>query len=303
MIETNQLPLTQHRLAGVARKLRRGGAVLLLGLVLILGGDATSGLAAADSTSAPHTLGMVADTILLQGIFVEIPPDVDWTGMERTILAPGAAWTLGAPQTQGDGPWLYRLESGELRVDADGPIAITRAGTTRPRAILSGTTAVLRAGDQGFTASGVTSRWHNDGPDPATVLEAGLSHVGTLAPSAGVTRDILIAATPIAALDAPVALTVHRAVLAPGQLLVPSQGPGLVAMYVATGTLQVLDDDGSLARPQTFGIPAGNGRAFRGAGYTAVPASWMVRNQSAASIALLLLTITDANPLETLPRG
>jgi mannose-6-phosphate isomerase-like protein (cupin superfamily) len=248
------------------------------------------------------------DTILLQGTFDEVPSDASWAGLERATLQPGAIRPLGKHENEGEGPMLYRVESGELTITADGPVTVTRAGEKTSTTIPPGTDVVLRADDQGFTPSGVTSRWHNEGRTPVVVLDAAVTTYGAGPGSGGQDpNDVdlveLIEQWPINAPATPVTMAVHQQTLAPRDRIVPSHYRGLAGFYVEGGPIHVIDDDRSGSQPQTFDVPAGNGRVFGGSGYTSVPTSWTLENAGGDPVSLFFLTITDANPLEGTPSG
>jgi hypothetical protein len=194
--------------------------------------------ATADAVLPP---GVIADTVLLHGTFEAIPPGAAWEGIERTTLAPGAEWPLGKSQNDGEGPWLYRVESGELTITADGPITITRAGAAQSTTIAPGTDVVILAGDQGFTPSGVTSRWRNDGQIPAVVMDAGITTVGSEMRPGGVVHLELVERITDKAPKAPVQVEVRRLILSAKAALSIDSLPGSELAYVESGQVVVVD--------------------------------------------------------------
>ena len=269
--------------------------------------DASSTVPVVGTPMGERPASGMTDMILLQGTFTEIPRDASWAGLERATLQPGATRALGKHENEGEGPMIYRVESGKLVINADGPITITRAGETTSTTIPPRTDVVLGVDDEGFTPSGVTSLWRNEGSIPAVVLDAAITTFGAgpnsggLVDSHGLNLIEFVEQWPITAPATPVTVTAHRLTLAPGDRIVPSQYRGLAGFYVVGGPLRVIDDPGSGSRPQTFDVPDGNGRVFGGSGYKSVPTTWTLENAGGDPISLLMLTITSANPLEATP--
>jgi hypothetical protein len=208
---------------------------------------ASSRLPASDGTLVSGVpTGVTEDTLLMQGRFDTIPDGAHWMGIERTTLAPGAEWPRGERSTDGEGPWLYRVESGALTIHADGPITVRRAGATEPTPVASGIGVVLQRGDQGFTPSGVTSRWRNDGDVPTVVMDFGITT--TKKRPSGERHRVLVSTTHASALlQPPVEAAVHRLTLAPGRRLPLRELPGLELVFVESGVLAL--ESGNVQNP------------------------------------------------------
>ena len=250
--------------------------------------------------------GIAADSILMQATLMEIAPNAGWEGLERATLPPRAVRPLGEKSNEGEGPIVFRVESGELTVEADAPFTVTRSGERTPIRIPPETPVVLEADDQGFTAYGVASRWRNDGTVPVVVLDAMITNYGAFPDFAGPDAErvdlvSLIEQPMITAPTTPLALTVQQQTLAAGDRLVPSQIPGLVGFYVDSGTLRVVNRGEAGADSGSFDIEAGSGRSFGPSGYKTPPESWTLESADGEPATLLLMTVTAANPLQATP--
>jgi hypothetical protein len=103
--------------------------------------------------------------------------------LNRYQLAPGAVQPVGSQTDTGVGIDLFTVEAGQVTVEADAPVLVTRAGAnlaTAPDPVPSGTAIVLEAGDQLYASSGVSFRRRNDGSTQATVLDFSISSVGDI---------------------------------------------------------------------------------------------------------------------------
>jgi hypothetical protein len=246
--------------------------------------------------------GVTAEAVLLQGTFDVIPPTAVWIDVERTVLDPGATWSRGENQNNGEGPELYRVESGALTIETDGPITVTRSGSQTPTRVDAGTDVVLNVGDMGFTPSGVTSRWRNGGATSTSIMHAGIStsELGTF--PRGVHREQLIidkwATNPLAA---PAVMTVRNLTIDAGASLSPQQVSGLQGLYVETGSLEVLVSGGQGTSVASLILPERSTRTVGGRGHKIFPANWTLRNAGDAPVTLLIITVTPANPLAAAP--
>jgi mannose-6-phosphate isomerase-like protein (cupin superfamily) len=235
----------------------------------------------------------MADTILMQGTFDALPSKANWAGIQRITLAPGAEWALGKRENEGEGPILYFVESGALTVNADDPIYVTRAGEDHAGPVAPGTDVVLRAGDQGFAPSSVTSRWRNDGSTPVVILDAGITAYTWSRLPDGVTQLQLIGEWPFEPPQPPVMVTLRRVTLQPSDELLVDALPGLELLYVESGRLESVDGDDAkpiyveIMRRQTVPQPFPAGRIFRGRG--------------SEPVTLLVMTISPTNPLAATP--
>ncbi|MEZ4563001.1 MAG: NHL repeat-containing protein [Thermomicrobiales bacterium] len=81
------------------------------------------------AASAPPGAG-ADSTRLMQALVTGVPARDLWLGLEQVRLEPSAEWRLD--HGDGDGPLLYRVESGQVTVTFTGDGAVTRAGATRP---------------------------------------------------------------------------------------------------------------------------------------------------------------------------
>jgi hypothetical protein len=190
--------------------------------------------------------GLSEDMILMQGRCDAIPDGAHWMGIERITLAPGAEWSRAKSSDDGEGPWLYRVESGALTIHADGPITVRRAGANAPTPVAFGSDVVLQRGDQGLTPSGVTSHWRNDGDVPTVVMEFGITAT-KLRPSGGWHR-VLVSTTHVSALlQPPIEAAVHRLTLVPGRRLPLRELPGLELVFVESGVLAL--ESGAVHNP------------------------------------------------------
>jgi hypothetical protein len=287
--------ITHRVLAGVP-------TLLLLGATCVAGFTAHALTMASPLGDPPG----VDDEVLVAGVFATIPPDVSWLGIERVTLPPGATRAVGKTENEGVGPWLYRVETGDLTVAAEGPMAVTRRGASATL-VGPGTPAVLHAGDRGATVSGVGSRWRNESSQPVTVLDAMIATSGTLLDwppdPPGVADTLLVGSctyNPTNLPNAPTAIGLHRLTLQPGAALPASRIAGLTLLAVEGGTLTVVDPGTAPgATPGSFVIPAGDGRIFGGTEYREVPAGWVLRNASGNAVHVLLMTMTPADPLQT----
>jgi hypothetical protein len=254
-------------------------------------------MTAIDNTPQTATQpGQVQESVLMQGTFATFPPYASWEGIARATLAPGTAFDLGRAQNDGEGPLLYRVEFGELTVNADGPIRVVRAGATEATTIPAGTEVVLREGDQGFAPSGVSSRWRNDRQVPTIVLDAGIATYGSGVLPPGVTHEPMVA-TYATAPKNPVDVVVRRVTLSPAALLTLDLVPGLQLLYLESGQLQVIPADtlAMAANPlETSGPVKGvrtvtGGPVFSGV----IPKGSGIRVAETGPATLLMLTVVD----------
>ncbi len=241
------------------------------------------------------------DTVLMQGVVASMPDKELWLGLEQVHLAPGADWALD--DGDGIGPLVYLVEAGQLTLTPNGNSLITRAGTAQPETVAAGSTVTLQAGDQAFHPSGVSPRWRNAGPEPVSLLEARTTTIRNSMPPAGCERYPLVAGSAFPPHPTPALFAVHRLTLPPRATFSTDTTPGLTLLYIESGQLQAHD-----APPA--GAEAGPGPA--------TPTSFAVVNgvdavrtfppgrvfQAGAEPAtVLLLTLSNPNPLEETPMG
>ena len=233
---------------------------------------------------------VIADTVLMRGTVDALPATATWISIDRVILPPDAEWALDA--NDGEGPLLYWVESGQLTITADGPIRVTRTDADQGQPVSARTDVVLEPGDQGFTPSGVTSRWRNDGTSPAMIIDARISTLQESHP-AGVTRYALVYDHSFSPPSSPFLFTVRRLTLSPKAELPVDQVPGLRLLFIESGQLQAREPQ----RPEGFRVVNGAGAA------RTFPPGRVFLAGDAEPVTLLLLTITASNPLTETPLG
>ena len=227
---------------------------------------------AIDSTpETVHPVGIIADDILVRATLNQMPP-ADGThqiGLYRVQLAPGTVEHAGSQGDTGVGFDLFTVESGQITVEADGPVWLTRAVANpadMPSLVQPGTAIVLEVGDQLDVPSGVSFQRRNDGPGPATLLGFTIGNVGeavyTWSNPAGVTYVHGLPYTLPSEFPAlPAEATVHRLTLPPGAEAPVHDVPGLELVYVEAGALDlVYAKPATPATPErSFTIQAGSG--------------------------------------------
>jgi hypothetical protein len=261
------------------------------------GGDERAiGIPAPESPSDVLAPELGDNTILLQGMFDEIPSLASWVGMERISLAPGAEWTRGRNQDLGEGPLLFGVESGALTIEANGPVAVIRQDGT-PTTIAPGEDVTLNPGDRGFAASGIVAQWRNTGTVPVSVIDAGITTSGTgwgRIPGA-VTYEQLVAEYQFKAQALPLAMTVHRVTLKPGENLATDTIPGLEMLWVESGNLVALDHTEAETSVAPFAFDKGTKEAGN------LRTGRVFQSADDKPVTLLVMTITPADSTLTTP--
>ena len=130
-------------------------------------------LAALEGTPATSLPGVIEDTVLFQQVLEDIPDDAHSAEVDRFTAPPGTTWRQGTATSNGVGPMLYRVESGAVTVQVDGPAQVTRAGAGDRVPITPTTAIALAVGDGIFLPSGVASQWRTTSRTPATILDIG----------------------------------------------------------------------------------------------------------------------------------
>lgn len=199
--------------------------------------------------------------------------------------------TRGRPRKGEVAASAFLVESGTLTVVPDEPIAVTRAGATTPVAVPGSTAVTLLPGDNGFTQSGVTSRWRNDGTAPVRVMEATFASRDLDPPAEGGLVYQVIDEWPYQNPDHPLLVSVIAITLHPEGALSAETIPGLAMLKVESGRLAAIDVDG-LGNPLPP-ILLGQGTRF----LNSFPPGRTFRSGNDEPVRLLLVTITDANPL------
>ena len=243
-----------------------GGFVALRGLPQLMGPDQRPLIIPALDSTPEHVLpsDAITDDIVLRATLEtlgEMPSSAaaHQLTLNRYQLAPGAVQPVGNQENTGVGLNLFTVEAGQVTIEADAPVLVTRADANSadaPSQVAPGTAIVLEVGDQLYAPSGVSFSRRNDGSDPATVLEFSISSIGdiwrTMTMPAGVTFDNglpweLLTMFP----TVPAEATVHRLTLEPSAELALRDLPGLELVYVEAGTLDlVFDKGGSLGTPE-----------------------------------------------------
>ena len=223
--------------------------------------------------------------------------------LNRYRLAPGAVQPVGSQENTGVGLNLFTVEAGQVTVETDAPVLVTRAVAklaTAPDPAPPGTAIVLEAGDQLYASSGVSFRRRNDGSTPATVLDFSISSVGdiflTMELPPGVSFDPnftppykLLTTFP----TVPAEATVQRLTLEPGAELALRDLPGLELLYVEAGTLDlVFDKGGTLGTPERVRtLSAGGGTEIFGR----TPERAVLANRGTEPLVLLTASVVPTS--------
>lgn len=144
--------------------------VLTLAMIAVCALLATSAgqLAAHGGTPAADSSPII-DLSLGHGLPANAPGQV--LTLERITLAPGAAF----PVHVHPGAYVVTIESGTLEFPImKGEAIVTRAGSTSPETVTTGTNIVLNAGDSLFEQEGVVHTARNAGKEPVVILAASL---------------------------------------------------------------------------------------------------------------------------------
>jgi hypothetical protein len=251
-------------------------------------------LAVRDRDDAPLVLGpgITGETLLLQARLDTLPADPLAAEIERWVLQPGATTPMGTEELSGQGPSAFLIEAGTLTVQSDGPLTVTRSGTTTPATEREPAELELQPGDRGFAPPGVTSLWRNDGAIPARVLEAKISWGDRAFPVGdGVLNYTVVDEYPFAKPELPVVMTVFQITLEPGFDLAADAVPGLEMLKVEGGRLVTIDIDEE-GRPLP---PVVLGQATRA--LLAFPPGRVFRSGNGEPVTLLLVTFGGRNPL------
>jgi hypothetical protein len=268
-------------------------------------------ISALDSTpERERPSGFSADDILLRATLEQMPPSegTPQLALWRNQLAPGAEEPVGSQADTGVGNELCTLESGQVTVEADATVFLTRAGVNpvaAPSRVEPGTTVVLDVGDQLLAPSGVTFRRRNDGPTATTIL---CFSIGTYGDSARIWANppgvTYVSGLPFKLLPAfpavPVEATVHRLTLAPGTELAIRDLPGLELVYVEAGALDLIYAKAETpATPEpSFTIRAGSGTETFGR----TPERAVLANRGTEPLVLLIASVVPSNTGEATPQ-
>jgi mannose-6-phosphate isomerase-like protein (cupin superfamily) len=251
-----------------------------------------------------------ADAVLLRETIEQMPSagGTHQLALYRATLAPGAVEPVGSQTDNGVGNEVFTIESGQVTVEADAPVIVTRA-VKSPAAASSlvepGTAIVLDVGDQLFAPSGVSFRRRNDGPTPATLLGFSIGNVGdlvqTFSSPPGVTYAHGLPFKLLSVFPAvPIDTTVRRLTLAPGAELAVRELPGLQLVYVESGTLDLVYDGAETTGTPgpAFTIQAGSGTDTFGR----TPEQAVLANRGDVPLVILTASLVPANAGESTPQ-
>ena len=240
----------------------------------------------------PAISGGAAMTTVMETLVTEWPAanPLLWATLRRETLDPGAVEEFGVTGVTGDALDLFIVESGQVSVDADGPMFAWRANddpSDEPTALPAGSAIVLNAGDHLFVPSGAPFRRRNHTSEPVVVFGFQMTQEEVLLHPAGVTGNrvepdkILNAAPPT-----PATLGMYRLRLLPGEQLSLLALPGLQMLHVEEGSLDLMGARrlGDLTAESWKSIPAGQGMAHFD-GTTALA------NRGTAPVIVLIVTI------------
>jgi hypothetical protein len=230
-----------------------GGLVAFRGSLLLIGPEQRAIILPATDRTLERVLpsDSLADTLLLQSRLNQMPPEPVQShqiALNRVHLAPGVVEPAGSQETTGVGVDLFTVESGQVTVEADAPVLVTRAvanAGVAPSRVEPGTAIRLDVGDQLSAPSGVMFRRRNEGSSPATLLSFSIGTVGdsgAMTPlPAGVTYDSGLPSKQSPTFPAlPAEAIVQRQTLSPGAEVAVRDMPGLQLVYVEAGDLSLV---------------------------------------------------------------
>ena len=288
-----------------------GGFMAFSGSLRFVGPEQRTIIPAIDTTpESGLPSGVMADEVLLRAILEQMPPSggTHQLGMYRARLAPGAEERAGNQADTGVGYDLFTVESGQVTIEADAPVFLTRAEANpaaAPSPMSPGTDIVLDVADQLLAPSGVAFRRRNDGPTPATLLGFTIGNVGESAyvwsNPAGVTYVHGLPFTlPSEFPGFPAEATVHRLTLAPGTELALRDLPNLQMVYVESGVLDLVYAKAETpATPELgFNIDTGSGTDTFGR----TPERAVLANRGAKPLVLLTASLVPAGAREPTPQ-
>jgi hypothetical protein len=230
----------------------------------------------------------VTDEVLAQAEITDLPEtSIEWTGIIRATIPPGRALLVGSREDVGEGAYLLYVETGDITVETAGPASVSRDGAA-PEPVTAGNELVLHRGDWGFTPTGTTSTWRNDGATDATLLQASLSGLGLHPDSPGVTQDNPVKneqGWP----DLPVVLTLRRLTVDPGITFRAAGIPDLAMFAVDAGSVELVYE-------QAEGTPTFRPTYREGMGVpmTEMFARAQLHNPGPEPLVLLALTLAPA---------
>lgn len=218
----------------------------------------------AESLYLPANTTSVAPVLVMEGT-AEVWPETDtllWATFQRITINPGDAEP--ADRAVGDATVLFTIETGQLTVEASGPVLVTRGTDKGSSAAATVTTIRLEVNDQLFAPAGVTMDRRNEGSQPVNVLELRISSLEQLYRPENVHYQRLM---PDKVLNtpppAPAVMSVHRLELPPGESLAIGELPGLQMLVVESGSLELIGGYqlGSQEATRSDTLAAGSGQA------------------------------------------
>lgn len=213
-----------------------------------------------------------------------------WSSMQRITLDPDAVEDVDLVDATGVGVALFTVETGQVEVDADGSVAVTRGPASlraEAETLPAGMPITLNVGDQFFAPADVTFRRRNVTTHPASILALQLTSVEPMPDSEGVrylrlTPDKVINQIP----PAPARVALRRLLLLPGSRVAIDDLPGLQMLVVEEGALDLIGirGPGELVASSWKTVTAGNGIAH-------FDTTTDLANSSAAPVSFLIVTI------------
>lgn len=242
-----------------------------------------------------------ADVVLLRATLDQPPAEgTPRIALQRITLQPGASQSVGAQSDTGVGTAVFTVESGQITVETDAPVFVSRAVTRvgPPSLVQPGTIVSLDPGDQLHAPSGATFSRHNDGSSPATLLSfttGGENASTTTSPPDGVTYSAGLPSEQLLDFPAtPAEATVHRRTLPPGAEIAVRDVPGLQLVFVETGGLDLVYADAGTAptSEHVVTIPAGTGTGTFGP----TPDQAVLANRGDEPLVILTASVVATSP-------
>lgn len=270
-------------------------AIIAASIVVTLRADSVE---VRDSTTDARVIqqSIGEERLLVDARFDRFPEGILSAVVDRWVLQPGAELVVGSQESGGVGPSAYLIEAGTLSVQPDGPIVVTPAGARSPTEAAAASKLELNAGDRGYSPSGVSALWRNDGDTPVRILEARIRKGDVAVLGDGVLHYTVISESPIARPEFPIVMSVYQVTLKPGADLVASTVPGLEMLKVEQGRLVAVDIDGV----GSSSAPVNLGQATRL--LESFPPGRVFRSGNGEPVSLLLVTISGDSPLAATPR-
>ena len=265
----------------------------LAGSLLALQGTRPARDQSTESLYLPASTTAVPPVLVMEGT-AEAWPEADpplWASLQRITIDPGEA--EDASQVVGDAAVLFTVETGQLTVDASGPVTVTRGpgdGGAAPVTEPAGAAIQLDVNDQLFVPAGVALTRRNEGSAPVSMLELRIADGGADTPpgqralSAADFRQGAQCSASDASFDG-----CQRLELLPGESLAIGELPGLQMLAVESGSLELLG--GYQLGSQTA---AGSDPVAAGSGQAHFDTTTGLANRGSEPVVFLVATITPA---------